>query len=94
MRAGLSGYVAEICAGFVGAELGLPTELLDNHASYLGHWLRVLRADKTAIISAASKAEQAFKWLSSFSTPQATGADETSDDTADELADNAPALAA
>jgi antirestriction protein ArdC len=82
--------VAEICAGFVGAELGLPTELLDNHASYLDHWLRILRGDKTAIISAASKAEQAFKWLSSFSAPQAAADDEI----ADEVTDDAPAALA
>jgi antirestriction protein ArdC len=58
--------VAEIVSGLAGAELGLPAELLDNHASYLDHWLRIMRADKTAIIKAASKAEQALQFLKSF----------------------------
>ncbi|VWX51041.1 ArdC family protein [Novosphingobium sp. 9U] len=82
--------VADLTAGFVGAHLGLPNELIDNHASYLDHWLRVLRADKTAIISAASKAEQAFKWLSAFSEPQQAGADETDEaDDGDQVTDEA-----
>jgi antirestriction protein ArdC len=45
----------------------LPTELHDSHASYLDSWLKVLRADKTAIFLAASKAEQAFAFLRAFS---------------------------
>jgi antirestriction protein ArdC len=55
--------VAEIGSGLVCAHLGLPNELHDNHASYIAHWLGILRADKTAIIHAASKAEQAFNFL-------------------------------
>lgn len=57
---------AEITAGLVCAELGLPNELHDSHASYVGHWLGILKADKTAIIHAASKAEQAFAYLTAF----------------------------
>jgi antirestriction protein ArdC len=45
------------------ADLDLPNELHDNHASYVAHWLGILRGDKTAIIHAASKAEQAFAYL-------------------------------
>lgn len=59
--------VAEIGSGLVCAELELPNELHTNHASYVGHWLGILRADKTAIIHAASKAEQAFTYLRAFS---------------------------
>ena len=66
-RAGLSGYVADIGAGIVCSELGLPAELHDSHASYVDHWLKVLKADSSAIIHAASKAEQAWRWLSGFS---------------------------
>ncbi|WP_255250193.1 zincin-like metallopeptidase domain-containing protein, partial [Rhizorhabdus dicambivorans] len=64
--AGLSGYVAEIGSGLICAHLDLPNELHDNHASYVAHWLGILRADKTAIIHAASKAEQAFNYLLAF----------------------------
>ncbi|MAC57957.1 MAG: hypothetical protein CMH85_06710 [Novosphingobium sp.] len=66
IRAGLSGYVAEIGAGLCCADLGLPNILHDSHASYVGHWLGILRGDKTAIIHAAAKAEQAFGFLKSF----------------------------
>uniref|UniRef100_UPI000A40BAF7 zincin-like metallopeptidase domain-containing protein n=1 Tax=Sphingopyxis terrae TaxID=33052 RepID=UPI000A40BAF7 len=58
--------IAEIGSGLVCAHLGLPNELHDNHASYVAHWLGILRADKTAIIHAASKAEQAFNYLRAF----------------------------
>lgn len=63
--------IAEIGAGLICAELGLPNELHDSHASYVGHWLGILKADKTAIIHAASKAEQAFAYLRAFSTAAA-----------------------
>jgi antirestriction protein ArdC len=59
--------VAEIGSGLICAHLGLPNELHDSHASYVGHWLSILKGDKTAIIHAASKAEQAFNYLLSFS---------------------------
>ena len=59
--------VAEISAGLICAELGLPNELHDSHASYVGHWLSILRADKTAIIHAAAKAEQVYAFLRAFS---------------------------
>ena len=45
------------------SDLGLPGELHDNHASYIDHWLRILKGDSSAIIKAASKAEQAVAWL-------------------------------
>lgn len=58
--------VAEIGAGLVCADLGLPNALHDSHASYVGHWLKILRGDKTAIIHAAAKAEQAVAYLKCF----------------------------
>ena len=58
--------VAEIGAGLCCADLGLPNVLHDSHASYVAHWLGILRGDKTAIIHAAAKAEQAFAYLKSF----------------------------
>lgn len=59
--------VAEAGAAIVCGELGLPTELHDSHASYIGHWLDVMRADRSAIFLAAAKAEQAFNYLRAFS---------------------------
>jgi antirestriction protein ArdC len=63
--------VAEIGSGFICADLGLPSELHDSHASYLASWLGVLRADNTAIFLAATKAEQAFAYLRGFSADAA-----------------------
>ena len=58
--------VAEIGAGLCCADLGLPNVLHDAHASYVAHWAGILRGDKSAIIHAAAKAEQAFAYLKSF----------------------------
>lgn len=41
IRAGLSGYVAELSSAMLGAELGLPVTHLDSHASYIEHWLKL-----------------------------------------------------
>src|SRR3546814_16043946 len=56
--AGLSGYCAEIGAGLCCADLGLPNVLHDSHASYVAHWLGILRGAKTANIHAAAKADR------------------------------------
>ncbi|CCW17296.1 domain of unknown function DUF1738 [Sphingobium indicum BiD32] len=66
--------VAEIGAGLCCADLDLPNVLHDSHASYVGHWLEILRGDKTAIIHAAAKAEQAFVYLKSFVSADANAA--------------------
>lgn len=63
--------VAECTSAAICAELGLPSELHDSHASYISDWLSVLRADHTAIFAAAVKAEQAFNYLRAFSLPAA-----------------------
>jgi antirestriction protein ArdC len=51
--------VAEIGAAFVGGQLGIVGDHIDNHAAYLAHWLEVLAADKRAIFKAASLAQAA-----------------------------------
>jgi len=66
--------VAELGSAMICGDLGLPTELHDSHASYLASWLSVLRADKTAIFLAATKAEQAFAHLRAFSAETASAA--------------------
>lgn len=65
--------VASIGQALVSDALGLPDLLHDDHASYIGHWLGILRADKTAIIHAAAKAEQAVAFLASFQGSAASG---------------------
>ena len=47
----------------LGAELGLPVAHLDSHASYIDHWLKLLRQDDRAILTAAARAEEASGFL-------------------------------
>lgn len=54
---------AEMTAALLGADLGLPTAHLDDHAAYIGSWLEVLRKDSRAIMTAAAKAEAAAGYL-------------------------------
>lgn len=51
--------VAEIGAAMVCARLQIAGEHFDNHAAYVGSWLKVLRNDKRAIFRAASLAQAA-----------------------------------
>ena len=55
--------VAELTAAFVCSHLGLSTEPRPDHAQYIQSWLKVLKADKRAIFTAASKAQQAADFL-------------------------------
>src|SRR5439155_9518281 len=55
--------IAELGAAFVCAHLGLSTEPREDHAKYIQSWLKVLRSDKRAIFTAASKAQQAADYL-------------------------------
>ncbi len=55
--------VAELTAAFTLAHLGLSTTPREDHAQYLASWLKVLKADKRAIFTAASKAQQATDYL-------------------------------
>ena len=55
--------IAELGAAFTCAHLGLSTEPREDHAAYIVSWLKVLKADKRAIFTAASKAQQAADYL-------------------------------
>jgi len=55
--------IAELGAAFVCAQLGLSSEPREDHAQYIQSWLRVLKTDRRAIVTAASKAQQACDWL-------------------------------
>ena len=55
--------IAELGAAFVAAHLGLSTQPRPDHAEYIQSWLRVLNADKRAIFTACSKAQQAADFL-------------------------------
>ena len=59
--------IAELGAAFLCAELAISTTPRRDHASYIDDWLKVLRNDKRAIFTAASKASQASTYLISMS---------------------------
>ncbi len=67
-RFGIEAYaveelVAELGAAFLCCELQVTPSARRDHAAYVDHWLRVMREDKRAIFSAASKASQAAEYL-------------------------------
>lgn len=58
--------VAELGSAFLCADLGVTPETREDHASYLAHWLDVLKSDKRAIFTAAAHAQRAADYLHSL----------------------------
>jgi len=56
---------AEIASALVGTVLGLPTDI-ENHASYIGSWIRCLQDDKREIFRAAADAQRIADYLLGF----------------------------
>jgi antirestriction protein ArdC len=57
--------VAEMGAAYLCADHGVKGDM--RHAGYIESWLKVLKGDKRAIFTAASKASQAAEFLHAFS---------------------------
>ncbi|MDB5986768.1 MAG: hypothetical protein JWR16_1821 [Nevskia sp.] len=55
--------VAELGAAFLGAELGLRPDHVEDHAAYISGWLKVLRDDHRFIFIAAARAQAAVDYL-------------------------------
>ena len=55
--------IAELGSAFLCAELGIVKRTLENHASYLNSWIRVLKSDKKAIWTAAAQAAKAHAFI-------------------------------
>jgi antirestriction protein ArdC len=55
--------IAELGSAFWGAQMGIAPAKRTDHAAYLGHWLSILKSDHKAIVTAASKAQQAVDFL-------------------------------
>lgn len=55
--------IAELGSAYTMARLELELTPREDHAQYIQSWLRVLRADKRAIFTAASQAQQAADYL-------------------------------
>jgi len=60
--------VAELGAAFVCADLALTPAPREEHAAYIGCWLKVLKDDKRAIFSAAAHAQRAADYLIGLSS--------------------------
>ncbi|MGE0278477.1 MAG: ArdC family protein [Nitrospiraceae bacterium] len=61
--------VAELGAAFLCADLELSLSPREDHASYIAHWLTVLKNDKRAIFRAAAHAQRAADFLHGFQPP-------------------------
>jgi antirestriction protein ArdC len=66
--------VAELGAAFLCSALGITPEVREDHSAYLDHWLKVLKADKRAIFSAAAHAQRAADDLHGLQKQEAQAA--------------------
>ncbi len=80
IRAGLSGYIAEMAGAFVCASLGIVPTV--RHADYIGSWLEVLREDNRAVVRAASAASKAADFLLGFQQRPIASSDESDEEAA------------
>ena len=55
--------IAELGAAVLCADLQVTPSLRDDHAAYIDHWLKIMKADKKAIFTAAAKANRALEYL-------------------------------
>ena len=67
-RFGSAAYAMEECtvellSAMICADLNLSVEPRPDHARYIASWIEVLRSDKRAIFTAASKAQQIADWM-------------------------------
>jgi antirestriction protein ArdC len=81
-RFGDEGYaieelVAELGAAFTMAEIGLVPAIREDHAPYIANWLKALKNDSKALLTAAAKASDALEYLSGFQPTSQEQDDET-----------------
>jgi antirestriction protein ArdC len=55
--------VAELTAALVGAAFGLRPDHLTDHAAYIGHWIKALKAEPTFILKVAAMAQSAADFV-------------------------------
>lgn len=63
--------VADLGAAFVCALVGIDTVARTDHAAYLAHWCRMLRAQPAILWTIAAKSQAATDWLAAYSTTPA-----------------------
>ena len=59
----LEEVTAEMGAAFVGAQIGLPANHIEDHAAYIASWLEVLTSNPAAFLTAAAKAQTAADYV-------------------------------
>jgi antirestriction protein ArdC len=59
----LEELVAELSAAFIGAQIGLPADHIEDHAAYIDSWLKALSYNPSAFLTAAGKAQAAADWV-------------------------------
>jgi len=62
--------VAELTSAFCCATLGLDNTLIEDSASYIDGWLKVLRADPKAVVIAATQAQRACDYIKGITYDQ------------------------
>ena len=65
--------VAELGSAFLCADIRISPQPRPDHAAYVDHWLKVLKADKKAIFTAASQASKAADFLAGLRPKAANG---------------------
>lgn len=55
--------IAELGSAFLCGSLSITPQPRGDHAGYIAHWLDAMKADKTAIFSAAAKASEAVNFI-------------------------------
>ena len=58
--------IAELSAAFTCAHLGITAETRQDHAEYVADWLKALKGDRNAIITASSQAAKASEFIMAF----------------------------
>jgi antirestriction protein ArdC len=61
--------VAEIGSAAIGLRIGLRPQILDSHAAYLGHWVKILKDRPGALLEASGHAQRAVDHLLAYSQP-------------------------
>jgi antirestriction protein ArdC len=55
--------IAELGSAFLNADLGIIGSTLQDHADYLASWVKILKEDKKAILTAAAQASKAHAFI-------------------------------
>jgi len=62
--------IAELGSAFLNADLGIIGSTLQDHADYLASWVKILKNDKKAILTAAAQAAKAQAFIKGIVTAQ------------------------